>query len=154
MEHYAAALREPMAWFHLDSDFLDDPKIMRLGFEDGWAAIGIYVALMSRLAREDSHIFDVSTEYGWKVLQSRMALVGGEMDAEDLKAVVSKFAALGLIDSEMYAESGKIASDRLMREVENYADRTARKRCAGDTMREAKRRKGEERRMKESSGFT
>lgn len=140
-EYYAAALSEPLAWFHLDSDFLDDPKIMRLGYDYGWPYIGLYVGLMARLAAEDGHIFDVSGEFGWMVLQSRLSLVGKPIDLGALKEFVGILAELGLIDRDLYGESGKVASERMMREVENCAAKTASNRARAESMRAGKERK-------------
>lgn len=139
--HYAEALTEPMQWFHLDADFLDDPKVMRLGCDFGWPYIGLYVGLMSRLYTQQNHIIDVSTDYGWMVLQHRLSLVGRPLDADTLKSIVDTFAELGLIDSELYTESGKIASDRVFREAENYAEKTARNRCAGKRLADGRKKK-------------
>lgn len=140
-KEYQAALVEPMQWFHLDSDFLDDPKIMRLGCEYGWPYIGLYVGLMSRLYTQESHIIDVSTDYGWLVLQHRMSLIGNSIGIDSLKSIVDTLAELGLIDSDMYSESGKIASDRVFREAENYAEKTAKNRCAGKRLAAGRKRK-------------
>lgn len=71
-DFFDAAMREPMAWLRLDSDFLDDPKVQRLAYLEGgrgWEAVGVYIGLMARLAGGE-HILDVSDDFGWAVLQS------------------------------------------------------------------------------------
>lgn len=138
---YTEALLAPMPWFKLDSDFLNDPKVRKLGFIGGWEYVGMYCGLISHLASEDSHMYDVSDDYGWAVLQSHMSLMGHPIDMDDLKGFVGYAAELGLIDPGMLEESGKIASNRLMREAENYADKTARNKLQGEVMRSGKEAK-------------
>lgn len=140
--YYNEAFLAPMPWFRMDSDFLNDPKVRRLGFIGGWTFVGMYCGLIAHLASEEGHIYDVSDEFGWAVLQEHMSLTGKPVDSETLRTFVDTIAALGLIDAEMYAESGRIASNRLVKEAENYAEKTARNKLHGAAMREAKEAKG------------
>ena len=140
-ELYMEALVAPMPWFKLDSDFLNDPKVRRLGFVGGWEYIGMYCGLIAHLAAEDSHMYDVSDDYGWAVLQAHMSPMGHQVPIDGLMAFVKTLAELGLIDAEMLGESGKVASNRLMREAENYAEKTARNKLQGELMRSGKEAK-------------
>lgn len=132
---YQQALSETLPWFKLDSDFMGDPKMERLGYLGGYPAIGMYVALMALLYRNELHIIDVSDEFGWQYLQGKLSLVGHRLELEDLKGFVGTLAQLGLVDADLYAESQKIASNRVLREVEFFAAQAAKGRAKASAMR-------------------
>lgn len=124
--YYQEALREPMPWFPLDSDFMRDVKVRRLALYGGWAYIGMWAAFMACLAGiADGHIYDVSDDFGWDCLRSDMAVVGCELSDDDLREFIGVLLKLELLDNSMYDESTKLCSDRMMRNAENYADRRA-----------------------------
>lgn len=139
---YDEALSEPMPWFHMDTDFMDDSKVVRLAYEGGYRYVGMYVALMALLYRRDTHLVDVSDEFGWLYLQDRLSIVGHPIARDEMERFVTVLASLGLVDRELYAESRKVASDRVIREVENYAKTAARGRNQTKIMRERKEGKG------------
>lgn len=137
-EYYQDALSEPMKWFHLDADFMRDEKVRRLGVLGGWQAIGRYVALIACLAGHDGHIYDLSDECGWSFLAADMVCGSDVMGRDELEAFVSTLYSLRLIDRELWDESRKLTSCRLMREAENYAETRARGRRSAEIARAAK----------------
>jgi hypothetical protein len=128
-EQYAIALSEPMEWLRLDTDFMRDNKIRRLSVIGGWEAVGKYVAFICCLATCDGHIYDVSTDLGWRFLCADMSNVGCEMGEAEAHEFVSVLASLSLIDGKLFAESKKVASERLLREAEVYAKGVAKGRA-------------------------
>lgn len=128
-EEYIKALSQPMEWLRLDTDIMRDNKIRRLSVLGGWEAFGKYIALICCLATCDSHLYDLSTDIGWKFFAADMTTVGCEMSVEDAHEFVSTLASLDLIDRSLWTESKKLASDRLLREADTYAKGVAKGRA-------------------------
>ena len=137
-EYYMDAMTNPMPWFQMDSDFMRDTKIRKLAIYGGYDYIGKYVAFIACLAACDNHIYDVSDEIGWRFLLSDMSVVGCEFDEDDLKEFVGVLLKLQLIDAELYDESMKIASPRMLRNVEDYAKSVAGAKAKAFKMRQGK----------------
>ena len=133
-EAYVKALGEPMDWIRLDTDFMRDNKIRRLSVLGGWAAVGKYVAFIACLATCDSHIYDLSTEMGWRFFEADMTTVGCEMGDGEAHEFIEALASLGLIDMSLWLESKKVASERMLHEVEFYAKRVAKGRALGKSL--------------------
>ena len=124
-DYYQEALSESMKWFPMDSDFMDDQKVRKLGVLGGWQAVGRYVALIACLARADGRCYDLSEPMGWKFLAAAM-ICGGEIMGEDeLREFIGMLYDLKLIDRDMWDESRKVSMARLCMEAENMARRTA-----------------------------
>lgn len=135
---YIEALEAPMPWFPLDSDFLRDTKVRKLAVVGGWGYVGMYVALIACLAATDSHIYDLNDEMGWAFLRSDMSVVGCELSDDDLKEFVGVLLKLNLLDNSLWDESGKIASERMLRNAEDYASSVAAGKAKGLRMRQGK----------------
>lgn len=134
-EFYDKALLEPLPWYRMDSDFMSDTKVRKLLVLGGWEYLGMWQALNSCLAREDGHTFDVSDELGWRFLQAAMGVGGLPVGMDDLRRFVETLVSLGLLDAQMYSESGKLASDRMLREAEAFAQNAANGRVKALKMR-------------------
>lgn len=124
-DYYQDALSEPMKWFPLDTDFMNDPKVLKLSAMGGWQAVGRYVALIACLARADGRRYDLSEPMGWRFLSAAMVCGGEVMDTEELHEFITTLYDLRLIDREMWDESRKVSMPRLCREAENMARKTA-----------------------------
>lgn len=137
-DYYTEAVTSPMPWFQMDSDFVRDTKIRKLAVYGGYDCIGKYIAFIACLAACDNHIYDVSDEMGWKFLLSDMSVVGCKFDEDDLKEFVGVLLKLGLVDSDLYDESMKLASPRMLRNVEDYAKSVAAAKAKAYKMRQGK----------------
>ena len=137
-EYYQEALSEPMKWFRLDSDFMRDPKVRRLGVLGGWCAIGRYVALIACLSEADGRCYDLSEPMGWRFLSASMVCGSDAVSEDDLRAFVQTLYDLNLIDREMWDESRKVAMPRLCRESEKMAKDLAMARFKAANMRAKK----------------
>ncbi len=137
-DYYQEALSERMKWFPMDSDFMRDQKIRRLGVIGGWAAIGRYVALVACLAESDGRCYDLSDVHGWRFLSADMVCGGESMGEDELQAFVTTLYDLKLIDREMWDESRKVAMPRLAKEAEKMAKDVAMARYKAASMRAKK----------------
>lgn len=136
-DYYSEALTEPMRWFRMDSDFMRDFKIRRLVSEGGYKYAGMYVALIACLAEADGHMYDMDSG-GWDFLRADMSTGGCEVSEDELKRFVNILASLGLADKELWSESRKLTSKRLLREAEENAKNVAQSRSRIDAMNRAK----------------
>ena len=139
-EAYLDALNEPVKWVRMDADMLRDFKIRKLMRAGGWEYLGLYLALVLCLAQADGHIYDMR-DGGWDYLQADMSNGGCPIDREGLEAFVNILASVGLADGELWAESRKLTSKRLIREVEEGARSAAKTRMKLDAMNSARRNK-------------
>lgn len=137
-EFYQDALSEPMKWIHLDTDFMRDFKVRRLAVIGGWAYIGKYAALIACLGEAKGHVYDVGDDHGWEFLAADLSCGGCSCSVDDARAFVQTLYSVGLIDREMWDESKKIASERLMRDVEKAARDVAAARYKAALMRAKK----------------
>ena len=141
-KEYGDALGERMLWLKLDTDFMHDFKVRRFSASADWkeryARIGLYVATIALMASNDGHIYDLSDECGWSFLAADMVCGSDVMGRDELEAFVSTLYSLRLIDRELWDESRKLTSCRLMREAENYAETRARGRRSAEIARAAK----------------
>ena len=138
-DYYHEALAEPMKWIHLDTDFMRDFKVRRLAVVGGWEYVGKYAALIACLGEAKGHVYDVGDEHGWEFLAADLSCGGGSCPVSDAKAFVRARYDVGLIDRAMWDESGKIASERLMRDVEKAARDVSAARYKAALMRAKKR---------------
>lgn len=139
-EYYSEALNEPMLWVRMDTDMLRDFKVRKLMKAGGWKYLGMYVALIMGLAQADGHIYDMR-DGGWDYLRADMCNGGCDVSQEELELFVTQLASVGLADRELWAESGKLTSGRLIREVEKNAQSAAKSRMKLDAMNAAKAKK-------------
>lgn len=139
-QYYSDALNERMAWMKLDTDFMHDFKVRRLSASadpvERYAAIGMYVSLIANMAAIDGHIYDLSDELGWQFIAADMGL-----DVDTAKGFVSKAVSVGLFDAQLWEESRKLASTRLLKEADETAQNKAAARVKAENMRKAKERK-------------
>lgn len=123
-QEYGDALAERMLWLKLDTDFMHDFKVRRFSASADWkeryARIGLYVATIALMASNDGHIYDLSDELGWQFLATDL-----NIPMEDAERFVSDALSVGLFDRELYAESCKLASIRLLKEAEETAKNKA-----------------------------
>lgn len=139
-EAYQNALAEPMLWFRMDADTLRDFKIRKLMKAGGWGWFGMYVALIMGLAQADGHIYDMR-DGGWDYLMADLSNGGCDVEPEELHRFVETLASVGLVDSELWAESRKLTSKRLIKEVERNAQSAAKSKMKLDAMNAARARK-------------
>ena len=128
------ALSERMLWLKLDTDFMHDFKVRRFSASSDWreryARIGLYVTCIAFMASNDGHIYDLSDDLGWQFLATDL-----NIPVEEAERFVKAALEVGLFDRELYAESCKLASARLLREAEE----TAKSRAAARSRTEAAR---------------
>lgn len=136
-DYYGEALGEPMRWFRLDSDFMRDMKVRRLCHAGGYAYVGMYVALIACLAEADGHMYDMRTG-GWDFLRADMSTGGCTVEPDELERFVRTLVDLGLADSELWGESEKLTSKRLIKEAEENARNLASSRAKIAAMNRAK----------------
>lgn len=137
-DYYQEALAEPMRWYRMDSDWMRDVKVRRLTRAGGWAYAGMYQALVACLAYADGHIYDLADDAGWEFLLADMNAGGCKTSVDDLREFVAMVVSVGLADKEMWAESRKLTSKRLVREAEENARRVADNKAGIDRMNKAK----------------
>lgn len=137
-DFYTEAMSSPMPWFQMDSDFLRDTKVRKLAVVGGWEYIGMYVALVACLAATDNHIYDLSDDMGWAFLRSDMSVVGCDLTDDSLKEFVGVLLKLNLLDNELWDESGKMASERMLRNADDYAQSVAAGKAKAFKMRQGK----------------
>lgn len=139
-KRYDEALLEPMKWLRMDTDMLRDMKVRKLMRAGGWKYLGMYVALVMALAQADGHVYDMR-DGGWEYLRADMSNGGCEVEQGELEEFVQLLASIGLADREMWAESRKLTSARLIREAEENARSAAQRQAKLDAMNEARARK-------------
>lgn len=139
-DYYIEALTEPMRWFRMDSDWLRDFKIRKLMAKGGYAYAGMYVIWISCLAEADGHMYDM-TQGGWDFLRADMSTGGCAVSESDLREFVAALVDLGLADTCMWEESGKLTSKRLLKEADENAKNVAQSRSRIDAMNRAKAEK-------------
>ena len=134
---YTDALEERMLWLKLDTDFMHDFKVRRFSASSDWreryARIGLYVTSIAFMASNDGHIYDLSDDLGWQFLASDL-----NIPVEDAQRFVMDALEVGLFDRELYAESCKLASSRLLKEAEETARNKAAARSRTEAARAAK----------------
>lgn len=139
-DYYDAALSEPLMWVRMDADMLRDFKVRKLMRAGGWKYLGMYIAVIMGLAQADGHVYDMN-DGGWDYLMADMSNGGCEVERGELERFVQLLASIGLADRGMWAESRKLTSDRLVREVEENARSAARRRMKVDAMNSARAKK-------------
>lgn len=134
---YGDALNERMLWLKLDTDFMHDFKVRRFSASSDWreryAKIGLYVATITLMASNDGHIYDLSDDLGWQFLATDL-----NIPVEDAERFVRAALEVGLFDRELYAESCKLASLRLLKEAEETAKSKAAARSRTEAARASK----------------
>ena len=123
----------PMDYFQHDSDAHTDDALraLVLSFGDplyGLAAGYQYWVLMELLTARKGHYYDVSTEQGWQLLAIDMSTCGAVMDVEECKGLIEALGIQGLISAAALNDSHRIISNRVCRNAEHYAKKTADKR--------------------------
>ena len=139
-EHYQEALNEPLLWVRMDTDMLRDMHVRKLMRAGGWKYLGMYVALIMALAQADGHIYDMR-DGGWDYLLADLSNGGCPVDPDERSEFVGTLASIGLVDRELWAESRKLTSKRLIREVERNAASAAKSKVKLDAMNAARAKK-------------
>lgn len=127
-------LGRPIGWFKHDSDSHADPKMALLLVEpDGYALYGLFWILVERLAAREGHSYRLETDADWTVLARDLLMYPGDPAAmEQLHRFIDRCLELGLIDRELYEETGKVSSARLWRNCEQVSRGRASRRLSGE----------------------
>ena len=147
---YQEALGERMLWVKMDTDTMRDYKVRRLcaspEAKERYARFGMYVATILHMAENDGHIYDLSDDIGWTFYANDMGL-----SVEEAMLFVKACLEVGLFDAELFGESAKLASNRLLREAEETAQNKAASRAKVAKMNEARSTSGSTRASTRSS---
>lgn len=139
-DYYQNALSEPMMWVRMDADMLRDMKVRKLMRLGGFAYLGMYTALIMGLAQCDGHMYDMK-DGGWDYLRADLSNGGCIVEPDELERFVSALVSVGLVDSELWMESEKLTSKRLIKEVERNAQSAAKSKMKLDAMNAARSKK-------------
>ena len=141
------ALLEPMEYFpHDNNAHLDDA--MRLVVtscdspSEGLAMGYKYWCLMELLTARKGHLYDVSTDQGWRFLSIDMSTCGVVVDVDQCKELVSLLLAAGLLSRAAYDEAHHVLSERVCHNAAQYAKRTADKKIGAWKTNRAKAKTG------------
>lgn len=99
-----------MIWFRHDADASFDPKLQRLLAKHGPSALGVYWAMVEKMAWDEEAVPDADL----LVLAHQLYA-----DEDAVRAAVRDMVVLGLLEEE----GGCYASARAMAEVEGYRSR-------------------------------
>lgn len=126
----AEELRKPVEYFKHDVSAHDDDALLSLVYEHGMAYYGLYWLLAEKLYERKSHMYDL----GEPAEAHRLAADLGSMhpiSREDALAFVQRLAEHGLIDREVFAESGRVIMARVAENVRQVAEMKASRRLGG-----------------------
>ena len=127
------AMHSPVPHVLHDSCAHRDSALRRLVRDGGMEAYGRYWLLVELLTGLPEHQYEVADEVGWEMFAADMSRLEAT-SPDECKTFVGRLAELGLIDREAYDEVHVVAIRRVLRDVEKYAQGTA-KRKLGAWMR-------------------
>lgn len=113
-------------WFRHDAHAQDDPKILKMVFEKGWEAYGLFWALVERLRTQVDYKMGVELI---PILSRRL-----DVDAELLESIVNNYGLFETKDGKFYSES-------LLKRMEKMDKAIEASRRGGKKSAEARRRK-------------
>lgn len=120
------AMRSSVPHVFHDSSAHRDASLRRLVRDGGMASYGRYWLLVELLTSSPAHRYDLSDEFGWEMLaqdMSRLEL----MDVDECKAFVGDLYRYDLLSREHYDELSELLITRVLRDVQRYAEGTAKK---------------------------
>ena len=125
-ELVAEEVLRPMDYFKHDADAHADPKLCDLRDIAGMEGFGRYWLLVEVLAGREGHAYEVEDRATgrdrWRRFAAELECDGGVAEA---KSFVAALEELGLIDSELLHERGKVGIERLARNAYEMAEATA-----------------------------
>lgn len=121
---------EPLSYFFHDCDARLSDELRRGTALGGFEWLGRWWTFVECISSKKGHMYDVSDEIGWKFFRLDMVSGGGEMSVDDCKEFVGELYELKLINREVFDESKRIISDRVMRNAEKSAEATAKRKLA------------------------
>ena len=120
------AMRSSVPHVFHDSSAHRDAALRRLVRDGGMAAYGRYWLLVELLTSSPAHSYDVSDEFGWEMLAQDMSRLE-PMGVDECTAFVGDLYRYDLISRDHYDELSKLLITRVMRDVQRYAEGTAKK---------------------------
>ena len=120
------AMRSSVPHVFHDSNAHRDAALRRLVRDGGMAAYGRYWLLVELLTSSPAHRYDVSDEFGWEMLAQDMSRLE-PMTVDECKAFVGDLYRYDLLSREHYDELSELLITRVLRDVQRYAEGTAKK---------------------------
>ncbi len=120
------AMRSSVPHVFHDSSAHRDASLRRLVRDGGMASYGRYWLLVELLTSSPAHRYDLSDEFGWEMLAQDMSRLE-PMDVDECKAFVGQLYHYDLISREHYDELSELLITRVLRDVQRYAEGTAKK---------------------------
>ena len=122
----AEAMRASVPHLFHDSAAHRDASLRRLVRDGGMAAYGRYWLLVELLTGSPEHRYDLSDDVGWELLAQDMGRLE-PMGVDECKAFVGDLYRYDLISREHYDELSELLITRVVRDVQRYAEGTAKK---------------------------
>lgn len=120
------AMRSSVPHVFHDSSAHRDASLRRLVRDGGMAAYGRYWLLVELLTSSPAHRYDVSDEFGWEMLAQDMSRLE-PMTVDECKTFVGDLYRYDLLSREHYDELSELLITRVLRDVQRYAEGTAKK---------------------------
>ena len=120
------AMHSPVPHVFHDSSAHRDAALRRLVRDGGMSAYGKYWLLVELLTGSQAHYYDVNDEFGWEMLAQDMSRLE-PMGVDECKAFVDELYRYELISRDHFDELNRVLITRVMRDVERYAEGTAKK---------------------------
>lgn len=120
------AMRSSVPHVFHDSSAHRDASLRRLVRDGGMASYGRYWLLVELLTSSPAHRYDLSDEFGWEMLAQDMSRLE-PMDVDECKAFVGDLYRYDLLSREHYDELSELLITRVLRDVQRYAEGTAKK---------------------------
>lgn len=121
----------PLDYVRHDSDARLDDALRAIVMTHGVDYLGMYWVLVECLCTKKGHMYDVSDDMGLMKLALDMSTCGCMFTPDEVGDFVGVLAENGLIDGEVYEHSGRVVSERVLKECRGYAQAVAAKRVGG-----------------------
>lgn len=120
------AMHSPVPHVFHDSSAHGDASLRRLVRDGGMCAYGRYWLLVELLTGSPAHAYEVKDEFGWEMLAQDMSRLE-PMGVDECKSFIGELYGYDLISRDHYDELGQVLITRVMRDVQRYAEGTAKK---------------------------
>lgn len=120
-EFKAKALTEPLDWFKHDTNARVDEKVRYMIAERGLEWYGLWWVLVELLYQQKGHIYDVSTDIGWRMLALDISSCGIFFDIDKTKEAMNVFVHYGLLDKVSFNEFSHVTNARVLDIVDEIA---------------------------------
>lgn len=120
-EFKAKAYAEPIDWFKHDSNARYDEKVRLMVVERGLRYYGLWWVLVELLYQNKGHIYDVSTETGWKLLAVDVSTCGEVLTVDETKEAIQVFLHYGMIEQSSFNEFHQVANARVLEAADGVA---------------------------------